>query len=116
MEWMAMRHLTWLALSLALAIPALVSAAPTPEREAELRNLLIQDCGSCHGLRLRGGLGPALLAEQLQGKSTDYISTVILQGRAGSAMPGWSTLLSDAEARWIAELLLQGQALPGNDS
>jgi cytochrome c55X len=57
-----------------------------------------------------------LLAEQLQGKSTDYISTVILQGRPGSAMPGWSPLLSDAEARWMAQLLLQGQALPENDS
>lgn len=111
-----MRRVTWLALSLVLAFPFLINAAPSPEREAELRNLLIQDCGSCHGLRLRGGLGPALLAEQLQGKSSDYISTVILQGRPGSAMPGWSPLLSAAEARWMAQLLLQGQALPEDGS
>jgi cytochrome c55X len=65
---------------------------------------------------LRGGLGPALLREQLQGKSADYLSTVILEGRPGSAMPGWRPLLSEAEARWMAELLLQGQALSENGS
>lgn len=108
-----MSRSAWLALSLFLALPLFAStpAPPAVDRQRELRNLLIQDCGSCHGLRLRGGLGPALLAEQLRGKSADYISLVILQGRPGSAMPGWSPLLTDAEARWIAELLLQGQAL-----
>ena len=29
------------------------------QRSEELRNLLIQDCGSCHGITLKGGLGPA---------------------------------------------------------
>ena len=111
-----MSRLVWLALSLCLAFPLFASTPPGAERQRELRNLLIQDCGSCHGLKLRGGLGPALLAEQLRGKSTDYISTVILQGRPGSAMPGWRPLLTDAEARWIADLLLQGQALPESDS
>lgn len=31
-----------------------------PEREKELETLLYQDCGSCHGMTLKGGLGPAL--------------------------------------------------------
>jgi cytochrome c55X len=111
-----MTRLAWLALSLLLVAP-LFAANPVPaDRQQELRNLLIQDCGSCHGLRLRGGLGPALLPEQLQGKSADYLSTVILEGRPGSAMPGWRPLLSEAEARWMAELLLQGQALSENGS
>ena len=30
------------------------------ERQAELRNFLVQDCSSCHGLRMAGGLGPPL--------------------------------------------------------
>ena len=72
---------------------------------------MIQDCGSCHGLRLRGGLGPALLPQQLQGKSADYLSLVILEGRPGTAMPGWRPLLSPAEASWMAQLLLDGTAL-----
>jgi cytochrome c55X len=80
------------------------------ERAQELQNLLIQDCGSCHGLQMKGGLGPALLPELLQGKDADYLSTVILHGRSGSAMPAWKGLLSPVEARWIAERLLQGVA------
>ena len=34
--------------------------APPPERQRELAHLLQRDCGSCHGGRLTGGLGPAL--------------------------------------------------------
>jgi len=111
-----MTRFAWLALSLLLTAPLLAST-PTPiEREQELRNLLIQDCGSCHGLRLRGGLGPALLPQQLQGKSADYLSLVILDGRPGTAMPGWRPLLSPAEAMWMARLLLDGTALRDNGS
>jgi len=101
---------------LLLAGPLLAGNAVTAERQQELRNLMIQDCGSCHGLTLRGGLGPSLLPSMLQGKSADYLSSVIQQGRPGSAMPGWNALLSDAEARWMAELLLRGELLAENGS
>jgi len=106
-----MTRFAWLALSLLLAAPLLAGEPLPPARELELRNLLIQDCGSCHGLRLRGGLGPALLPQRLQGKSADYLGSVILDGRPGTAMPGWRPLLSPAEARWMARLLLDGTAL-----
>ena len=96
----------WLALSLFATAPLAASDAISGERERELANLLIQDCGSCHGLQMKGGLGPALLPQMLQGKSVEYLSTVILNGRAGSAMPAWNGLLSPAEARWMAERLL----------
>ena len=111
-----MTRFVWLALSLLLAAPLFASNPMALEREQELRNLLIQDCGSCHGLRLRGGLGPALLPQQLQGKSADYLSIVILEGRPGTAMPGWRPLLSPGEALWMARLLLDGEALSDHDS
>ncbi len=103
-----MTRLIWLALSLLIAMPLVAGEALPGERQKELRNLLIQDCGSCHGLTMRGGLGPALLPEILQGKSRDYLTTVILEGRPGTAMPGWRLLLSEDEARWMADRLLQG--------
>ena len=106
-----MTRSAWLALSLLLAAPLLAGEPIPAARQQELRNLLIQDCGSCHGLTLRGGLGPALLPPQLQGKSADYLSAVILEGRPGNAMPGWRPLLSQDEARWIAERLLQGDGV-----
>lgn len=103
-----MKRLTWLALSLVLSTPLAAANGISSEREQELQNLLIQDCGSCHGLQMKGGLGPALLPEMLRGKSAEYLSTVILHGRTGTAMPPWRFLLSEEEARWMAERLLQG--------
>ncbi|MCP4388470.1 MAG: cytochrome c [Gammaproteobacteria bacterium] len=103
-----MKRLPWLALSLFLSTALVAADGITSEREQELQNLLIQDCGSCHGLQMKGGLGPALLPEMLQGKSAEYLSTVILHGRAGTAMPPWRFLLSAEEARWMAERLLRG--------
>ncbi|WP_445156540.1 c-type cytochrome [Halomonas sp. E14] len=79
--------------------------APDLQRQAELETLLYQDCGSCHGMTLRGGLGPALPRDRMEGFSPEALTHIIQHGIPGSAMPGWSALLSDAEARWIAEHL-----------
>ena len=82
-----MKTSAWLALSLLLSIVPAAAEDISDERSAELENLLIQDCGSCHGLQMKGGLGPALLPELLQGKNADYLSAVILHGKIGTAMP-----------------------------
>jgi cytochrome c55X len=103
-----MTRSTWLVLSLVLSAPLVAEDGISSDRAQQLENLLVQDCGSCHGLQMKGGLGPALLPEVLRGKSPEYLSTVILQGRKGTAMPPWSALLSPAEALWIAEQLLKG--------
>ncbi len=79
----------------------------SPARQAELRNLLAQDCGSCHGLRLRGGLGPPLRGAALAGKPASYLAATILFGRPGTAMPPWQPFLTEEEAVWLANLLLE---------
>ena len=104
-----MTRLIWLALSFLIATPLGASDAISDSRQQQLRNLLIQDCGSCHGLKMRGGLGPALLPDALAGKTAETISAVILNGQPGSAMPPWRSLLTPAEARWMAEKLLRGE-------
>jgi cytochrome c55X len=68
------------------------------------------DCGSCHGLTLAGGLGPALSAQALESKPVEYVEAMILRGRPGTAMPAWRGLLSEDEARWIAQQLKRGFA------
>jgi cytochrome c55X len=103
-----MTRLIWLALSFMVAAPLAASDQLSGDRQQELHNVLIQDCGSCHGLTMHGGLGPALLPDRLAGKSIEYLSSVILNGRPGTAMPAWRSLLSPAEARWMASQLLQG--------
>lgn len=99
----------WLALSFVFAAPLAANGDISADRQRELGNLLIQDCGSCHGLRMKGGLGPALLPDLLRGKSAEYLGNVILNGQPGTAMPPWRPLLSADEATWIAERLLQGK-------
>ncbi|MEW8509162.1 MAG: cytochrome c [Candidatus Thiodiazotropha sp.] len=85
------------------------SADGIPEpRRYELLNLLKHDCGSCHGLSLKGGLGPPLTPTQLQGKPLDFLTATILYGRTGTPMPPWRPFLSDAEAEWLAKRIKRG--------
>jgi plastocyanin len=78
------------------------------ERQAELTYLVKQDCGSCHGMLLKGGLGPALLTENLKKQSTEDLTAVILYGRPGTPMPPWNGILSDQDAIWISQQLKAG--------
>ncbi|NHF73243.1 c-type cytochrome [Paracoccus xiamenensis] len=94
------------AILLALTLPAQVGAVP-PQRAEELRHMVRQDCGSCHGLHLTGGLGSPITPTALAGRDPDDLTALILDGLPGSAMPGWRPLLNEDEARWIADYLLQ---------
>ena len=77
-------------------------------RRVELVKLVRQDCGSCHGLTLKGGLGPALLPEALKDKPADSLKSVILHGLPHTAMPPWQRFLSEADAEWIVFNLQKG--------
>jgi len=79
------------------------------ERKEQLNHIVKQDCGSCHGMTLKGGLGPALLPDDLKGKPVPFLQHTILNGRAGTAMPPWKTLLTEQEALWISQQLKAGQ-------
>ena len=95
--------IAWLIL---LSAPVLADIA-NPRRQ-ELINLLRQDCGSCHGMTLQGGLGPPLTAAALSGKRTEYLRAVILDGRAGTPMPPWRPFISESEVSWMVDMLKRG--------
>jgi len=88
-----------------LTATSAVAGEPSPERQSTLRNLLNHDCGACHGLTLKGGLGPALLTEALAEKSDDFLITTILNGRPGTAMPPWQPFMNRDEAAWLLGIL-----------
>ncbi len=91
------------------AVPALAGdGGPSPARARELAYLVRQDCGSCHGMTLKGGLGAPLLPETLAGKHEDALAAVILDGMPGTPMPPWRPLLTESEAVWIARALKEG--------
>lgn len=98
------------ALAIAVLTAMTVSAGePTPERQKALSYLVRQDCGSCHGMTLRGGLGRPLLPENLAAASAEGIATVILDGIPDTPMPPWRGQMTEAEALWIARALKEGR-------
>lgn len=85
----------------------LLSAAPAFAGDA-LENLVRQDCGSCHGITLKGGLGRPITAQALADWDAETVAQVVLNGMPGTAMPGWAGVISEVEARAIAEGLKKG--------
>lgn len=76
-------------------------------KASELARFVRQDCGSCHGLTLQGGLGGNITAELMRHYDRETLRDIILDGLPGTAMPPWRALLSEAEAMWIADFLRQ---------
>lgn len=94
---------------LLLAPLAQAEDLPGAARQQELLHLLRHDCGSCHGMTLQGGLGPALTPARLAGRSPQALQQTILQGRAGTPMPPWQGLLTPQEVAWLVLGLQRGQ-------
>ena len=88
-----------------------VSAALDSARQAELLYLLKHDCGSCHGMTRRGGLGPPLLPENMGGRPQLLFVDTILDGRPGTPMPPWRGLLTEQEVQWLVEAMRRGDGL-----
>lgn len=75
---------------LVLLLAAFPAAAEVPpDRAADLENMVLQDCGSCHGLTRKGGLGSPLTADALANADADGLALIILDGVPGTAMPPW---------------------------
>lgn len=103
-----MKLLALAVLSTVLLPPAFGQPAPDATRQRELVRMVRQDCGSCHGMRLTGGLGPPLDAARLAQWPLEALVATISQGRPGTPMPGWSALISREDTVWIAQQLQQG--------
>lgn len=96
---------------IAMVNPALAEPsthAPSAERQLELTRFVRQECGFCHGLKLTGGLGSPLTTQALAGKPREALEATILYGRTGTAMPGWTPYLNEADVAWIVAMLLKG--------
>lgn len=97
-----------MALLAALAATPSLAAGPDSRRAAQLVDLVRQDCGSCHGMTLKGGLGRPLLPDRFVDVPAEGLAAIILDGVPGTPMPPWRGLISEQEARWIAERLKTG--------
>lgn len=77
-------------------------------RQSELKNILLQDCGSCHGMTLKGGLGPALTKDIVSSLPRELVYFTISEGREGTPMPPWKNILAKNEINWIVDTLYEG--------
>ncbi len=91
-----------------VAAPTFAAEPLSSSREAALTNLLLHDCGSCHGLTLKGGLGPPLTPQRLADFDDEDLIAAILDGRPGTPMPPWGMELSRAEAAWLVRRMREG--------
>lgn len=96
-----------------LAFSLTVAAGLSDARKQQLEHLIKHDCGSCHGMTLKGGLGPSLYAQALKSKTDELLFITISEGRPGTPMPPWKPLLSKEEINWIIKLLRSNE-LAGN--
>lgn len=95
-----------LALSLSLLTSQVIAVEMADERKMELEYMLRHDCGSCHGMTLKGGLGPALTPDALHNKPAAYLQQTISEGHAGTPMPPWKSILAPEDIDYLVELLL----------
>ena len=101
-------HIAVLLSLVALASSPAFAREPAEPRRSEIVRMVRQDCGSCHGLTLQGGLGPALLPANLHDKPAESLVATIYYGRPGTPMPPWKQFMSEAEAGWIVQKLMSG--------
>jgi len=95
----------------ALAFAAgLLAGAPgsAAEGEVALERFVKQDCGSCHGLTLKGGLGPDIRPDAIAHHDRETLRLIIADGIPGTPMPPWGPLLTTDEIEWIVEFLMAG--------
>ncbi len=89
----ALRSVAWLCLVLAAG-----AADPAPNARAEeSEDLYAQHCAVCHGADRLGGMGPALLPENLGRLSRAATQEVIANGRHATQMPAFAATLSAAQ-------------------
>jgi len=78
------------------------------ERQRELVRLVRQDCGSCHGMTLAGGLGPPLLRRHFRDAGAGPRPDVLPRQAGHADCPPGSGSLDETEAQWIVDRLLAG--------
>jgi len=86
-----------------ILLAAALWLATGPAMAGEPTALYAQHCASCHGADRLGGMGPALLPENLERlKKTDAV-TVIAEGRANTQMPAFGALLDAISVAAMAD-------------
>lgn len=85
-----------------LVLASGVAWADAPDVTGELYR---QHCASCHGPARLGGMGPALLPENLQRLKPKQAGEVVAKGRAATQMPAFGETLSAEQIQALVDLI-----------
>jgi len=101
-----MRHAIASRLSLALVLLAVGLFAGEPRAEGvDVQAVYKTHCAECHGADRLGGLGPALLPQNLKRLRRKKAVRVIAKGRPATQMLGFAEKISDSEIKALAEFI-----------
>lgn len=104
------RALRWQAgrlAGIACALMLLSGTAPAADDEVRAKRQALFDahCAECHGADRLGGIGPALLPENLGRLRREDAHTVIAEGLPATQMPAFGHVLNDQEVAALVELV-----------
>ena len=88
-----------------LVIFLLIATGSAPVIAITSDKLYAKHCASCHGEGRLGGMGPALLPENLKRLSRKEALYVINHGRQATQMPAFENMLSQAEVHALVEYI-----------
>jgi mono/diheme cytochrome c family protein len=85
-----------------------VEVSPLVGLDAE--ELYIASCAACHGTEGEGGIAPPLSGNDfIESQTNEDLLDIILNGRQGTTMPGFSAQISEREAGAIVDLIQSWQ-------
>ena len=97
---------TWLLASLLVHQGVLAQSAVTTAPAADSSaGLYTQYCASCHGVNRLGGMGPALLPENMVRLRQTMAGQVIAQGRPATQMPAFGDKLSTEQINQLVQYI-----------
>ena len=100
----ARRGTSFRALSALLSCAALLPVA-LARGESSAPDLYREHCAACHGADRLGGMGPALLPENLERLRKAAAEEVIARGRAATQMPAFADKLDAAQVKALADYI-----------
>lgn len=106
---MKTRHENFLSILCLIAILASFSttsfAKETKQSVSRAEGLYEKHCLACHGVSRLGGMGPALLPENLSRLKKNHAESVILNGRIATQMPGFSAQLNNEDVKALVDFI-----------
>ena len=95
-----------------LLATTLVTGMATASDAVDTDTLYLQHCAACHGTDRLGGMGPALLPDNLSRLRKADAENVIRKGRPATQMMGYETVLNDQQITALTEFMYQAPTHP----